>query len=104
MNGGTAVLDADEDATLQILVQNTASAEWLSGEKTGGVQFVSSKESAAEFHLPLPVSLTKRGRVRFTVFCGSASGRITGMLTAANRTAFGDRLDVTIIRSKEFSI
>lgn len=104
LNGGTAVLDDEEDVTLQILVQNTASAEWLSGKKTGGIQLVSSKESAAEFCLPLPAPLAKRGRVRFTVFCGSASGRITGMLTAANRTAFGDRLDVTIIRSKDLSI
>lgn len=69
LNGGTAVLDDEEDITLQILVQNTASAEWLSGKKTGGIQLVSSKESTAEFCLPLPAPLAKRGRARFTVFC-----------------------------------
>ena len=98
-NGNTVTLDPDETVTLQILVQNTSSAEWLPGEEVGGVRLVSAEESATAFDLPLPAFLIKRGRARFTVFCGSASGSIRGALTAMGRAAFGDRLDVTIIRN-----
>ena len=97
-NGSTILLDRDEELSIQVLIQNTSSAKWLSGEGMGSVHFVSSDDSNLSFRLPLPSPLEKRERIRFTVFAGKISGKITGMLTALNRTVFGDRLDLNIIR------
>lgn len=97
-NGETVALDSDEEITLQILVQNTASASWLPDGQKGGIRLVSAEDSAVSFDLNLPASLAKRERARFTVFCGGVCGKIHGALTAGGRTVFGDRLDITIVR------
>lgn len=98
-NGEAVTLPAGAAAVLHLTCQNHESARWLAGGEFGGVRLLSRSDSELKFELPLEHELPYLGRAEWELpLPAGFSGAISAALEAEGRTAFGERLNVTVRR------